>query len=350
MAAFSRLFWKLFYHRWPPRETAPIPGYSLLVPVPGDLPVFLKLALSVLRNQDKTHRIETLVIPDVATERVCQIVQQEQASWPGDMRLVNLPWPDRWIPKHLNRPHHNHWLQLINGVRHSRATHALLHDADLFLTELDFLKKQFEKCLAGNYACFGVHRVWDPWFEKRGKNLTATWEMIFETQWARTFAPHLHLGHDDTLNGEQHTFDTALFPQCLTSAHRIGWQEPDQDLIHFNYVICSYRYYRDHPEGYEDSQFRLLLIRLLIDLFDGDTDEYDLPDAATLHRGITDQASSVTYLATETQDNYAEFRGKLDRLFESGLLGNKQIEIAQSIIAPFDRQFISSTRRRPTSP
>lgn len=337
--AISQILWKALYLNWPARSVPPRAGYSLLVPVPGDLPVFLKLALSVLRKQGATHRIETLVVPDVMTPRMREIVEHERASWPGELRLIEMPRPDRWFPKHFNRPHHNHWLQLINGARQARGQYALLHDADLFLTDAGFLKQQFERCIDGKYSCFGVHRVWDPWFEQQGKNLTATWEMFFDVDWLRSFPPHLHLGHDDVLDGKSHTFDTTLYPQCLTPADKIGWHSPAGGLVHFNYVICSYRYYLDRKGSYEDEQFRILLIRILIDLLDPEGTDYELPSVKQLQTGLTNSSAPVTYVAPATAKNYPEFRAKWEELLASGFLTAEQVAEVRRRLAPFDQQF-----------
>jgi hypothetical protein len=337
--AIAQILWKTLYRRWPPRRQPPSAGYSLLVPVPGDLPVFLKIALAVLRKQDPAHRLETIVIPDLATDQTKSIVAAERPTWRGELRLLEMPWPDRWIPKNLNRPHHNHWLQLINGARQARGQYALLHDADLFLAEPRFLQEQFSRCVAGDFSCFGVHRVWDPWYERHGKNLTATWEMFFDVDWLRTYPPYLHLGHAGMLDGQPHTFDTTLYPQCLTPAEKIGWYTPPTGLIHFNYVICSYRYFLDATESYEDEQFRLLLIRLLVDLFDRGNPIYRLPTLDQLTHGLTDSTAAVTYCAASTAKNYAEFRGKWNELLGCGLLSADQGLYVNDRLSPFDRHF-----------
>jgi hypothetical protein len=331
--------WKRLIGPWGRCEPANTPGYSLLVPVPGDLPVFLELALSVLRRQDATHRVETLIIPDVATPRVREIARRAGADWPGPLRLIELPWPDRLIPRRFNRPHHNHWLQLINGGRQARATHALLHDADLFIEAPDLLRGQYERCTAGGFACFGVNRVWDDWYEKRGLNLTATWELFFEVAWLRSFPPHEHLGHDDTLRGEPHTFDTTLFPQCHTPPGRIGWHTPANGLVHFNYVICSYRYFRAARGPYADDNFRILLIRMLVDLFEDPPGEYGLPTAAQLADGLTNPHARVHYTSPGARGSYAEFRGKFAELLRGPLLAESQRAAARATLAPFDRAF-----------
>lgn len=299
-----------------------MPGYSLLVPVPGDLPVFLTIALNVLRRQDATDRVETLVVPDMVTPAMRQIVAEHRADWPGELRLVELPRPDRWVPRLVNRPHHNHWLQLINGAEQARAEYALLHDADLFVHEPTFLHDQFQRCRAGNYACFGVHRVWDPWFAEQGRDLTATWEMFFSVDWLRSFPPHLHLGHDGTLDGEPHTFDTTLYPQCLTPPARIGWHTPAGGLTHFNYVICSYRYFQAGQRPFPDENFRILLVSLLSQMF-------RLPSVA---------GGDVRY-DTASREGYADFRTKLAELLDSDLFTQAQKAMALQMLKPFDSQF-----------
>ncbi len=37
--------WKWLYAHWSQPVTRPVPGYTILLLVPGDLPVFLKIAL-----------------------------------------------------------------------------------------------------------------------------------------------------------------------------------------------------------------------------------------------------------------------------------------------------------------
>jgi hypothetical protein len=327
VSAVKTLLWKAIHRKWRPRGPA-VPGYSLLVPVPGDLPVFLKIALNVLRRQDATDRVETLVVPDVATPAVRAIVAEQQPTWPGELRLVELPRPDRWVPRLVNRPHHNHWLQLINGAEHARGEFALLHDADLFIHDPTFLREQFQRCRAGNFACFGVHRVWDDWYAQRGRDLTATWEMFFSVDWLRSFPPHLHLGHDGTLDGEPHTFDTTLDPQCRTPAGRIGWHTPAGGLTHFNYVICTYRYFRARKGRFADDSFRILLIETLGKTFQ---------EAADVPLG------DVHY-ETATPAAYAEFRSKCAELIAGNLLTDSQKSILMHALAPFDKRFVVERR------
>lgn len=349
MAGGKALLWKAWYRRWPRREAA-LPGYSVLLPVPGDLPVFLELALAVVRRQQARHRVETLVIPDLMTPLVREVVARASKDWPGELRLIELPRPDRWLPRLLKRPHANHWLQLINGVRHSQATHAVLHDADLFIDDPGFLDEQFEHCRDGRFACFGVNQVWDPWFAAHGRQIAATWELFFETDWLRGFAPHFHLGHENRLDGEAHVFDTTLYPQCLTAPARIGWRTPGSGLVHFNYVICTYRYFQAKGWAFEDEHFRVLLVAILARLFDPAGDGYAFGPVEEMSRGLRDERAQVLFRSPKTAANYAEFRRKFQDLLDGQLLNAEQKRLAADLLDPFDREFgWSEAERRPRS-
>src|SRR5262245_47594610 len=109
-------FWKLARPRWRPRPGPRRPGYSLLVPVTGDLPVFLELALAVCGRMDAQSRAETLVVPDQPTAVVDQVVARTAADWAGPLRVVRVRAVDRWLMRLLGNPHINHWLQWLNGA------------------------------------------------------------------------------------------------------------------------------------------------------------------------------------------------------------------------------------------
>ena len=333
-------FWKTRY-TWSPLPDDPIPGYTLLLPVPGDLPVFLKMALDVCSRQDLEHLADALVVPDHTTPQF----EDRVADWTGScairsLRLVKLQPQDRLFVEKLNHPHLNYWLQLTRGVMATRTTHAVLHDADLVMTNPSFLKTHYESCLGRQLACLGVSPVWDPWFRQRGINhVVATWEMIFELSWWRSFEPWQHMGHDDTLNGEQHEFDITLWPQCKTAPERIGLRSEEKGFIHFNYVISAYRWFQQSTSSVEDQYFRLLLIRLLIDAYDAAGWRYELPELGDMIRGLTDPTNRVTYTDAATPQHYAPFRSKIRRLLESGLLDAHAVSVIKDGLAPFDRAF-----------
>lgn len=340
MPTLQSALWKVCYSRWRTPDGPRQPGYTLLVAVPGDLPVFLEIALAVTGRLNPEHLVETLVLPDHGTPACAAIVQRVAATWAnGPLRLVQLRWLDRRVTEILNKPHSNHWLQLVNGIENARSTHALLHDADLFIFDRDSLKRQYETCTERGLACLGVTPVWDAWFAERGYRLAATWELMFEIAWARSFKPWWHIGHDNVLHGEPHTFDTTLLPQCHTPPERIDYQEVKGGFVHFNYVISTYRWFQKSRDTFEDEHFRLLLVRLLIEAFDRSGWEYEVPPLAGLEKGLRDPANRVTYRKAETASHYPEFRGKLQELMASNLLSPAQAEAMRAGVRPFDQAY-----------
>src|SRR5581483_1707829 len=145
-----------------------------------------------------------------------------------------------------------------------------------------------------------------------------------------------HLGHDNVFRGERHTFDTTLFAQCHTPPERIDFQEMQGGYVHFNYVISTYRFFQKSTAPFEDSHFRILLVRLLIDAFDKSGGTYEAPCSADLAKGLLDPMNRVTYLKKETLDHYPEFRTKFQELLRSPLLDSSQAEILRAGIRPFD--------------
>ena len=334
----NNTFWQKRF-RWNVLSAELTTGYTLLLPVPGDLPVFLKIALDVCSRQASDHLVETLVVPDHLTpgfEQLIAVLGKNYSISP--LRLVKFPPEDQLLVERLN-PHLNYWLQLIRGGMAARASHAVLHDADLFITDPQFLKNHYETCRERELACLGVSPVWDTWFQKQGiSHVVATWEMIFELTWLRSFEPWQHMGHEDTLDGKEHEFDITLWPQCKTSPRRIGIHPQETGFVHFNYVICTYRWFQRSQTSYEDEHFRLLLIRLLIDAYDHSSGwPYELPSLAEMMKGLTDSSNPVTYLAESTRRNYPAFRLKLHDVIKSGLVGDERAAILKKGIAAFDK-------------
>src|SRR5438270_10821779 len=89
--ALKSLLWQSLYSHWRTPAGRRPPGYTLIVPVPGDLPVFTELALAVGRQMDPTGRVETLVVPDAPHSATTAAVGRARPGWPGPLRLANLP-------------------------------------------------------------------------------------------------------------------------------------------------------------------------------------------------------------------------------------------------------------------
>ncbi len=335
------VFWNTLYRRWRTKAGDLTPGYTILLPVPGDLPVFLKLALHVCAAQRMRNRIETLVIPDQPGPAFTAVYEECAKRSPDQrLRLITLPWFDALVTRKLNNPSKNHWLQLIAGIDQSRSTHVLMHDADLFVAQPDFIESHYQACVTGDFDCFGVSKVWDAWYDEHGFDyLTATWEMMSRIAWLRKFPPALHRGHTGTIAGKRHVFDTTLKAQCLTPRERIGRHEREFGFVHFNYVISTYRAFQNQPGTFADDDHRILLIRLLIDAFDDSPWPYDVPTMDTLREGLTDAGARVSYCSPKAKTSYPGFRAKLEELLGSMLLSTRQAEAMRAAMAPFDEAF-----------
>jgi hypothetical protein len=306
--------------------------------VPGDLPVFLDLALSVCRRQASDQRIETLVIPDVRTHTIETSVARAKPDWPGPLRILDLPVPERWILPRLRNPGRNHGVQLIAGLRQVKSTYVILHDADLFLFDDEAHEEQFAHARDKGLDVLGVSEPWDPWFASHGKSLAATWEMCARTDWFRAFPPHRHIGHDAMMNGELHTFDTTFWAQSHTEPEHIAVRALGAGMVHFNYVISTYRNFQRHGPAFRDPQFRLLLTRLFIDLFDNGGTEYAVPSMQVLGSQIGHAGAVVRYEDSD-RDNYHSFRRNVDAVIEGPWSSGDRRERAREALEAFDSYY-----------
>lgn len=338
--SLGSLYWNGRFSSWGPARPQE-EGYSLLVPVPGDLPVFLELALSVLRLQEHEHRVETIVIPDRPTTAIDTVIARFTPQWEGTLDKVLFPQPERHALPLLRNPSHNHGIQLITGIRAARGSHIVLHDADLFLLRPDALDRHYEETVSGDLVACGVSPVWDTWFADRGFSLVATWELCAQRNWLRSFPPHMHMGHVAEILGEEHVFDTTLHPQALTEQSRVAVRPQEDAIVHFNYVISTYRHFQRSTGGYADDMFRLLLVRLFVDLFADVDADYTLPTITDLSRGLTDPTARVTYPVptSEVISEYAGFRERVQRILTGAWVPSGRGDDAALALAPFDRHY-----------
>ena len=326
------------YPVWGLRPTAS-PGYTLVIPVPGDLPVFTSIALTVCRLQDPTHRLETVVVPDGPSPAVAGLVSDAQGSWPGRLRLLQLPAIDRTVLPRLGDPGKNHGAQIVTAVRAARSSHVVLHDADLFMLSPSVHRAEYEFASAHGSAAVGIDRAWDRWFASHGRQLVATWEMCAAVNWLRATPPWRLFGHDARMFGEQHTFDTTFWGQCHTHPSRLVVRPQPGGVVHFNYVISTYRrLQRAKGQPVSDYEFRLLLIRLLIDLFDPDRAGYVVPERQDLVRGLDDSEALVTYATVEPRA-YQVFRREVDGILTGDWLDPSRRAEAARFLDPFDDRF-----------
>ena len=330
-------YWQRRLARWRPRAEDREPGYTLLLPVPGDIPVFLELALRVCALQRSRHRVRTVVIPDRPSRPVRSLVMAAQRDWEGPLDLVFLPHPERWALPFLRSGSRNHGLQLITGINATASSHVVLHDADLFLLDDVFLDSQYVMCRDRNLACLGVSPVWDPWYAGHGRHLAATWEMTAEVAWLLQYTPYQQIGHDDELFGETHTFDTTLYPQATTEPDRIDVFDRGQEFVHFNYVISSYRDYQRTGRRYLDTNFRILLVSMFAELFSRHGWSPPIPTVAEMARGLSGPDGPVRYPSRAVgAEEYAEFRGRFSRALAGPYLSTEEADRAVQTLRPFD--------------
>lgn len=335
-------FWEIFYSNWRKDVKPKVPGYSILMMVPGDLPVFLKIALEVCSHQDSKNLVEVVVIPDNVPNGFIEYFNKLKKNWKNSpIRLATLNPAERFIIRHCNNPHMNNWLQFVRGCNSVSATHVLWHDADLFITEKDFMRRHFENCQKSNLYCYGLSEVWDCWYKENGFSyLTSTWELIMELDWVKRFKPWQHRGHDSVVNDMKHTFDITLFPQCLTSPHKISYWRGFRGFVHFNYIIGNYRNFQNSKGSFEDAGLKLLFIRLLIDLFDDSGGECDVPKFQEMLHSISCGYGRVTYNHDDRKKEYKDFRSKATSLKESFLLNEQQKALVKDRLDQLDSLFL----------
>jgi hypothetical protein len=256
------------YSRWSKSDRGLSDGYTILLPIPSDLPVFLSLALEIIKKQDLTHLKEVLIIPDwpsLPFEKFCTDITRNYNNLP--IRFVPLGLKDQlaWtLTKGITT---RHFTQLVRGIDETRTEYAIIHDSDAFLLPGDFLKTQYEACRNRGLAAFGVGFRRSMMREGRGTFIN-TWEMTFSVGWAKSFRPFMHKGQSSVVKGRRQEFDTMLLPQYLTDANLIDWTPRYGDFLHFRYVIATYRNFLNGKRVLPNYGLKLFLIRILIDVFD----------------------------------------------------------------------------------
>jgi hypothetical protein len=341
-----QLPWRLAYASWPDRPAAPTPGYTLILPVPADLPVFARLAIANTLAQDPEGRVETIVVPDARSAEIHRVAGAAAAEFGTEqVRVVDIAPGGRRVQERATpSPHNNHWLQFATGAAAMTTTHGLIHDADLFITDSAFLARHYQRCAADGLACLGVSPAWDDWLREHGlDHVVATWELMFSAEWARSFAPWEHKSRPAWVDGEWHIFDNCLATQSRTAPSRIGLNEDDESFVHFNWVIGVYRHFQNHPgDSVEDRRFVLLLIRLLVDALSeqGATEEpIDVPSLDDLAGGIGRADRRVTYASDDTAAGFSAFRERLDRVLSGPLVESGAADRIRERLAPFERAF-----------
>lgn len=176
------------FARW--RRRSPFEdGYTILLPVPMDMPFLLRYALEALRLLDTANCRQIIVTPDGWGDDRGEGMRRVIAEF-GDPRveLVGIgPVAQFYIQKMQksvgSAVNTTHWAQIVAGVEHARHGHAFLHDADAFFLDVDALETMYATCRDRGMDTLGVTARWDTFFLKDGYEIPATWELMFSTRW-----------------------------------------------------------------------------------------------------------------------------------------------------------------------
>ncbi len=318
---------RLFYSHWMKKNRDLGAGYTILLPTPSDLPVFLALALEVISKQNQAHLKEIIVIPDWPSskfERYFETLIKSINCAP--IRLVNINSTDKLAWKLTKSITTRHFTQIVRGIDETTTQHAIIHDSDLFLPPGDFLLQQFLTCKNNNYFVYGLDmRRSLSRFDR--KEFVATWEMTCSTNWFRSFPPYMHKGQVIKINGRRQEFDTTLLPQYLTDPSHISWKNRNNEYVHFSYVIASYRNFINKKGYIPAYSVKLFLIRTLVDVFDCTGWEYrGLPE----HEEFLAGKHGVKELVADKEHGgriISEFNQKIDRIINNDLFPKDKLNL-----------------------
>ena len=335
---------KHLYPRWP-RADAARPGYSLLLALPPDLPLFLQLALRVCRDQDATHLNETLIVPDHHRPEFARSVHEEAEEWPGaNIHLVEPDLRARLVRRRIRQGSLIHWLQVHQGTAAACSSHVLLHDADFFSTERTMHRDLYRMASERDLACAGTSRP------RRGvgypehpdlDHVVGGWQLIYSRQWARSRPPHFLMPCTHRVGGLAIKVDTTVHAQATTPPHRVGRYEPAPgSVFHLYGVITTYRRYQRSSPTFEDDRFHVLFIRLLADGLRL-RDPPDLPALDQLVRGIDDGDQRVHYTHA-ARTAYPAFRAEIEPLLTRGFIPPPAARHIADVLERFDHAFATT--------
>ncbi len=342
----------LFGH-WRPAGTL-ADGYSIVLPMPMDMPFLLWFALEALRGMDTTRCNQMVVVPDgwgsdggQAMERVVKSFDDPRIA------LSRMPWKVHHFIHTFQRLRSGdmhstlHWAMIVEGTNCVNSKHAFLHDADAFFIDPNSLERQYAECRDRGMITLGVEYRADTFFSANGYSIPGTWEMMYSVPWARSRSPLALKGKwRDTPLG-RHEFDTMLYPQYLDYAcGKVGAMMPRPRLVHFHGTIGRYRGYNDPRNGpAADNLFRLLLLSMLQELVPKDLCTRKLPTPRELARGLDDPTASIRYDSQRAADEFPGFRRQIDELMQAPVFAGERATCIRGYIAPFDDYFASRPPR-----
>ena len=309
---------KSLFGRW--RRSCPFePGYTILLPLPMDMPFLLRFALEGLLRMDTSNCKQILVVPDGWGDDKGRALQEVIDAFPDPrLEMVHLRWIDYKAIRAMRPPGcaATHWLMVVNGTTFARCEYAFLHDADAFFLEADGLERQYRLCQDNGMYSLGVTARWDPSFLEHGYSIPGTWELMYSTRWVRKYTPYDLKGRKRETHKGIVEFDSLLYPQFEDyPSGKVGVMDPPPKFVHFNGTIGAYRLFRDaNGKQVIDELFRLVLLAILESLVPDKSGKRVVPTVEELAKALTDPSAPVTYATQLATQEYPIFRKMIDGL------------------------------------
>jgi hypothetical protein len=335
---WKNLIYENIYASWN-RSSAPHAGYSIVMPIPEDMPFLAHLAIEGLIHINRMNCVQYIVVGDgYGKHGSSGLARTLKENSKFKVDLCELPLLHRMIARRIACPHP---VSIILGTSRASTDFVFLHDADAFFLNPDCIEKTFEYCELNAMNAIGVTARWDPFFQRIGYQIPGTWQMMFRTSWLRSHPPFRVFGRTmDTPHGTN-TFDTMLYPQYLDYASgKIGVMPVVPKFVHFNGTIVTYRAWkRANGRQVVDELFRLVLLSILERVVPSDDGRRLLPSTEELAYGLTDSSRPIRYDTLDCARNFGEFRSQMQELCESPVFAGERAEKIQSMLVPFDVHF-----------
>jgi hypothetical protein len=340
-AQMKRSLLSVAYPGWG-SEKAKTDGYTVVVPAPMDMPFLTYFALRGLSQLDLTHCAEILVVPDgCGSDNGKALAEAVQLTAVDGVRLLPIRGRNRASISMFGHSGIAHWMTIVEAVREAKTDWIYLHDADAFFTDADLIESNHAHCKQHKLHTLGVTPRWDPYFQSLDIQIPGTWELMFSTEWAKSWSPVAHkAGPRATPTGPMF-FDTMLYPQFKDHESGRIQVKPNDSFVHLSGTVVTYRRYLDHqPQKVGDELFRLLFLSLLQELAPSIASECRLPTVAELAQGLKGRDQQVHYQFPDAAHNYAEFRTFIERLMAAPLFSGAAQQI-DALLRPFDAHFAS---------
>jgi hypothetical protein len=336
----------MLYPRW---NAHPVTeeGYTILVPIPMDMPFLLRYALQGLHGQHMEHCKEILVIPDASyppgQEALKHVIIDSDLP---DIRLLPIKKRTLFTLKLLGGRGIRHWIQILEGVREARTDYIFLHDADAFLIREDLIESRYLTCKEKQLYSLGVTPRWDDVFTVNNLYLPATWELMFSKKWMCQRRPVLHKATRRNARIGRAFFDTMIYPQYRDiRSGKVLVEEEEESFVHFNSVIVNYRQYsacRKMEKPFLDEWFSILFLSLLQELTsEAEDPNHALPSIEELTKGLMDNNQPVHYGSQLAADNWPQFTKMLDQLGKTLSFTDENSFRLKELVAPFEEHLMA---------